>query len=177
MDWELIKDIAIPAVAILVPSSIAIWLARSERQSAERDRELAREHEHRRWITQAVDDALDAVSLISAAGYVDDFREAAQIRVQAARSLSRAQGALIGEFVPLGNWIAKELAIIASQGLENKDEHNLPLLMEQVVWRTAGIIQSVQDWREGDKDLQWFSDAVHLPLAETPKYETTEMPG
>jgi hypothetical protein len=37
-----ISDIAIPVAAILVPTAIAIWLARSERKSAERSRYLER---------------------------------------------------------------------------------------------------------------------------------------
>lgn len=37
-----ISDIAIPVAAILVPTVIAIWLARSERKSAERSRYLER---------------------------------------------------------------------------------------------------------------------------------------
>lgn len=177
MDWELIKDIAIPVAAILVPSGIAIGLARSERKASERVRDDLRRDEHRRQIMNGVDYALDATEQISAAAYTDDFRVAAQLRIQAARSLARAQGILLDEHVPLGNWIAKELAIIASQGLEDKSEHSLPVLFDQVVWRIASIVQAIQDWREGDKDLQWFADAVHLPLAETPEYETTELPG
>ncbi|WIE71419.1 hypothetical protein [Curtobacterium sp. MCJR17_020] len=37
-----ISDIVIPVAAILVPTAIAIWLARSERKSAERSRYLER---------------------------------------------------------------------------------------------------------------------------------------
>ena len=176
MDWELVKDIAIPMAAILVPSGIAIWLASGERKAAERDREISREQERRREITEAIDHALDAVSHITAAIYTDDFRRAAQIRVQAARSLSRAQGALIGEHVPLGNWIATELQIIAVQGLERTDEHHLPVLADQSLWRAAGIIQAIQDWHEGDKDLKWFSDAEQLPLAQTQQPQISPLP-
>jgi len=37
-----ISDFAIPVAAILVPTAIAVWLARSERKSAERSRYLER---------------------------------------------------------------------------------------------------------------------------------------
>lgn len=176
MDWELVKDVAIPVAAILIPSGIAIWLARRERQAAERDRTAANEFEQRQQITRALDEALDAVSKLTAAAYTDDFRQGAQIRIQAARNLSRAQGILVGDHLPLGNWIAKELGIISKQGLDRTADNGLPVLLEQIVWRTAGIVQAIHDWRMGDKDLQWFADAEQLPLAQTPEYVTDELP-
>lgn len=116
----LISDLILPFFAILVPTMIAIWLARSERRAASLDRaeESARREQER--VERGLDDALAAYKNLISAGYTDDFRLAAQIRIRAAAKLSSIRMSLGEQNTAAWDWIARELGIIA-QGLEVKD--------------------------------------------------------
>jgi hypothetical protein len=159
MDWELVKDIAIPTAAILVPSGIAIWLARSERTAAARERRLLR-------VGEGIERALDAMNAFVQAAYTDDFRQAAQLRIEAARHLDAIRVYVGLENQAVWDWIAEELSITAG-GLEDTDHLGLPVLMEKIVWRGARFANVMADWRLGKISLEWFESATHNTLSET----------
>lgn len=166
MDAGLLKDILIPITAILVPSLIAIFLARSERLAAKRDRDENDRREEDKRVNYGVEQALAGMDDLVQAAYSDDFREAARMRFAAARRISRIQTNLGEGNEVVWDWISEELGTVA-QGLEDKTDLGLPVLMEQVVWRGAHFTNTMTDWLMQRIDLGWFQDAEHGALADT----------
>jgi len=173
-------NVLIPVFSILVPTVVAIWLARSERRAAAEERvesqrreaEQRGEEERRREeerTEEAIEHALDAMNNLVEAGYTDDVRKAAAIRLRAARNVSRIYSVMKAEDEPVADWIANELGVI-SGGLENRDAYFLPVNLEQIVWRSGHFSSTLIDWLSGRKDLAWFVD--HVPVA----LEATEIP-
>lgn len=166
MTVEFWRDVAIPVFSILVPTVIAIWLARKERADALASR---REEEVRLQIervARGVDHALDAMNSLVEAGYEDDFRAAARIRFKAARSLDHIRANLGAEHDAAWKWIAEELSIVAS-GLNTTTALGLPVLLEQIVYRGAIFTNVLSDWRLGKLDEEWFESAEHVTLEDT----------
>lgn len=186
MDWGIVSDVAIPVAAILVPSLIAIWLARSERDAARAERaaeDSRRQHEREEVDVRREDDraaagvehSIDAMTDLVEAAYTDDFRLAASIRIRAARRLVKTQSHFGEANQPVVNWISKELGITAA-GLEDRDHANLPVNLEQIVWRSANFGDVLTNWRTGSVNVDWFREAEHSPLAETERPDLTELP-
>lgn len=162
MDPEIVKDIIIPAAGILIPTGIAVWLARSERKAGEADRIEER-------LDKGVEHAFDAMSDLVEAGYTPDIERAAIIRIRANGHLPRIYTHLRKGDEHVATWIAQELGIVA-QGLEERDEVGLPKMLEFVAWRSARFLDTLTDWRSGQVATSWFTDATHLPLEKTEPY-------
>jgi hypothetical protein len=183
-DW--IGDVLVPSAAILVSTGLAVWLARGERaagrtardEERERDRVVAdaadaRAHSAREG--QAVEHAFDAMTLLLEAGYNNDLITTARLRVHAAREMAKMQTYMNESDVDILNWMLRELGIVA-QGLEKRDSNFLPVLLQEIVWRSGGFTEVLTDWRAGEKNVEWFRGASHLPLKDTPEPKLEELP-
>ncbi|MBH0109798.1 hypothetical protein I6E81_06425 [Salinibacterium sp. NG22] len=159
MNWELVYDVALPVAAILVPSSIAVWLAGAERVAAKRQRKALQ-------VGDGVGYALDSMHALVSAAYADDFRRAAALRLEAGRHLDGIRFNLGEDNKPAWEWIAKELSIAAG-GLNDTDETGLPVLAEKIVWRGARFGSVLSDWRLEKISLDWFATARHQKLEDT----------
>ncbi len=91
--WALLVDLLLPFAAILVPTLIAVWLARREREAAEVDRRERNSRERAERLATGVDRAISAMDHLVEAAYQPDFREAARIRFLAA-STSRTSATI-----------------------------------------------------------------------------------
>jgi len=165
--WGLLVDLVLPFAAILVPTAIALRLARHERAAAELDRQnrLARERAER--VAVGVDRAISAMDHLVEAAYQSDFREAARIRFLAVRELNHIRHNLGDENDIVWKWIVTELETVAG-GLEDTTDLGLPVLAEQIVHRGARFGNVMSDWRMEALELSWFDGRSHLPLADTP---------
>jgi hypothetical protein len=117
-------------MAILVPTILSKWLARSERKATANDRAEANIRAEGARLVEGVEVALDAMSDLVEAGYTDDIRLAASSRIRAAHKLAKTHTRLGVSNEPLSNWIAKELGIVA-KGLENRGNLISPVMLEQ----------------------------------------------
>ena len=174
---DLLGEILIPVSSILVPTGVAIWLARSERNAAAKEREenSQREAQERAEATisadrerraSGVEHALDAMNDLVAAGYTDDIRQAAAIRIAAGRKISKVYTDLGVANEAVADWVAEELGIVAL-GLEDRDRIFLPVNLEQIVWRSAHFTNALLNWQAGEKDDAWFADDEPVLLTET----------
>jgi len=166
-EWVgIVKDFAIPAASILIPSAIAVWLARSERNAARKQRADER-------LSRGIEEAYAAVSDLTEAAYTPSFQEAARIRIRAASRVERIEYGLGPDNDAVFDWITDELAVMA-RGLEDTSDLGLPVLMEQVVWRGANIGTVLARWRGGKIDLEWFRAADHPALEDTVSPEVAD---
>jgi hypothetical protein len=159
LNWNLIRDVTVPIASILIPSVIAIWLARAERKAAQTDRQAER-------LSKGIEEAFAAIADLTEAAYTDDFRENAKVRLRAASRLERIEHGLGSENEIVWAWVSEELGIVG-KGLEERDHLGLPELMEQVVWRGANFSTIMANWRSGKLDREWFRTADHPALVDT----------
>jgi hypothetical protein len=180
-EWRsLFSDIAIPAAAILVPTGIAIWLARRERAAADQQRERdearltqqraeadAREQADAR--RRAVEAALQSMAdLLEAAFTIDPITEAA-IRIRGATRMGAMRLDLTADEDPVFSWIAHELGIVGLALNDRTDQPRLPRYGDQIVWRSAHFVDALIDWVSGDKAVAWFKDVPEIPIEHTTK--------
>jgi len=166
MDWTIIKDFAIPAASILVPSAIAVWLAAGERKAARHDREEAEKRGLAQRESAAITEAFDAMNDLVEAGYQTDFRMSNSLRFQSARRIGRINDGLAATSPDVWDWIVAELGIVGTS-LEERDDAGLAEHGELIVWRAAHFLNHLGAWRLGTKPTEWFTTAEHLPLSET----------
>ena len=166
MDWIIVKDFAIPAASILIPSIIAISLAAAERRAAQRERELNEKRGQTARVNAAIGEALDAMSDLVESAYQDDFREAARFRFVAARRLARIHDGMAEAAPSLFNWITEELGLVGLS-LEDRNEYGLATQGTEIVWRAAEFGTKLTEWRIGNVPDSWFETAEHKPIADT----------
>lgn len=171
MDWAIIKDFAIPAASILVPSAIAVWLAAGERKAARRDREDAEKRSIAQRESVSITEALDAMNDLVEAAYQTDFRMSNSLRFQSARRIGRIHDGLAASSPKVWSWITDELGIIG-RALERREVDGLAHDGELIVWRAAHYLNVLGEWRLGERSSAWFENAEHLPLTETPNPES-----
>ena len=159
-------EATVPVAAIIIPSAIAIWLARSERKAAKADRQAE-------LLSRGIEEAFAAMSDLIEAAYTDDIRENARIRVRAASRLERIEHGLGRDNEVVWDWMSEELGIVA-QGLEQRSTLGLPELMQEVVWRGANFSTIASKWRSGKLDRDWFRTADHPALIDTVSPETAD---
>jgi hypothetical protein len=159
LNWNLIRDVTVPIASILIPSVIAIWLARSERKAARADRQAE-------TLSKGIEEAFAAMADLTEAAYTDDIRENAKIRLRAASRIERIEHGLGRDNEVVWDWMSEELGIVA-QGLEERNDVGLPLLMQEVVWRAANFSTIVSNWRSGKVHRDWFTSADHPALVDT----------
>lgn len=166
--WTFVTDLLLPFAAILVPTIIAILLFRSERRAAAEQRRTEMQEKRRERVIEGIRGAERMMNHLVAAGYEDDFREAARTRFRAVNELGTVKINLGTENNAVWKWIVEEVGIVAG-GLEDRETvTNLPVHLEQIVHRGARYSNAIVDWLTGEIDNAWFEDATHLPLADTP---------
>jgi hypothetical protein len=114
LNWNLIRDVTVPIASILIPSVIAIWLARSERKAARADRQAE-------TLSKGIEEAFAAMADLTEAAYTDDIRENAKIRLRAASRIERIEHGLGRDNEVVWDWMSEELGIVA-QGLEERND-------------------------------------------------------
>jgi|GEM_PF-2350116 len=188
MAWEswqtVLVDLCIPLASILIPTGIAIWLARQERNAASQQRaaDLERsqkEHdaaearlaaEARR---RAVEAALASMSDLVRAAFTTDPLRDAELRVGTAARIAAIRLDLTKDEDPVFSWINREVAVVA-QALNDREpdpEPWLPVAGDKITWRAGTFAQVLTDWVTGEKDIEWFASDPALPI------EATEKPG
>lgn len=169
--WELLKEVAIPVAAILIPTVIAVRLARREREAAQ-----AQRHEEQRMAadqkaldtrTAAVYAALESMGDLVRATYIADRQESAQAAINGSLRLPQIALGLNGDDEVVWKWIREELGLVG-RAVDDKDHTNLPRLGEQIVNRSAHFNDALTNWLAGDTDTAWFRSATALPISETP---------
>lgn len=165
-----IADIVIPVAAILVPTAIAIALARAERLASKREREerarARRDAAHRHGIELALASMSDLVD----AAYTIDAAEEARLRIRAASRFGAIRLDL-AEHSPIVSWVVAEMGVV-SVGLDDRTpppDARLPRHGEQIVWRAAHFVDALTDWALGNRTERWFAEDDPVPIAETVK--------
>lgn len=168
MSVEFWSDVTIPVCAILVPTGIALLLARNEMKAAETVRLKAEAQRENERVSLGVDAALECMDALVEAAYEDDFRAAARVRMRAAHRLNHIQHNLGDDNEAVWEWIREELTTVAD-GLEDKSDLGLPMLVQEIVYRGAEFTEVMSAWRRGKVGNEWFAAVSHASLGDTPK--------
>ena len=174
--WGIVTAVLLPAAAIIFAVAIGTKQVRAtvNAQLEVLQREEARAIAEERRLTNdrvavGVEEALAAMGDLVEAAFTDDFRAAAKLRILAARRLPQVRARLGSDNEEIWDWVASELGIVAL-GLEDTDETHLPVLGEQIVWRSAEFVSALSGWIMGTRGLAWFTEANRtdrLSLAQT----------
>jgi hypothetical protein len=180
--WELLKDVLIPVAAILVPTLIAIWLARRERLAADEarkeDRRLdaearederrLREQESRENLRQAgAARALEIMELLSwVALERDEDRRVEHLKPMRLLLLDMTLK-LQPHHAAVDRWAFADLNAVL-QVLHVRDEDGRAVHLDEIRDRHATFSWRITQWRLGQVDDAWFEGRQVSPLGGTP---------
>jgi hypothetical protein len=176
--WELLKDFVIPFLAILIPTGIALWLARQERLAAAVQREEERQQDallaaeaRREAGFQA---ALAASNDLVRASFMNDRVQSAQAAINANSHLPRIAVALAGDHEPVWAWVQEELGIIG-RAVDDKGDDHLPVYGDEIVLRSAHFADAMTNWVLGERQDSWFAGASSPAIENTPSLDDDEI--
>jgi hypothetical protein len=186
MTWDewrtALVEFAIPVASILIPTGIAVWLARQERSAATKQRaaDLERLQEEQKVIEarlaaearrRAVEAALASMSDLVRAAFVTDPHQEAAIRIEGAHRLSAIRIDLTDEQDPVFRWIVRELGVVSAalNDRESPPEPWLPRAGDKIAYRAGAFAGVLTEWVTGQIDSEWFASAPDVPIEQTAK--------
>jgi hypothetical protein len=178
--WELLKDFLIPVAAILVPTLIAICLARTERLAAAAaradDRRLAQEEAIERERREGGLAAIQAMEgLLTAAA--EEVKADRAVHTTRSRALiSTITLHLAGKHDPVWEWIVQELGVVVQGVNDAPSKRGLPYEFVRIRARHSAFQIELLNWLQGARDDAWFENRTHLPLSQTPLLGDTPDP-
>lgn len=165
------KDFLIPVAAILIPTLIAVKVARDERLASAaaraEDRRLALKEDLERSTREGGLAAMQAMEeLLTAAQH--EIRNERGLIITRSRALIATITLHLGvRHGPVWLWIIRELTVVA-QSLDAESSDGLPRHFELIKARHSAFQITMLNWLQGLKDDAWFADREQVPLADTP---------
>ncbi|WP_435081455.1 hypothetical protein [Clavibacter michiganensis] len=189
---EILKDFLIPVAAILVPTLIAIWLAKRERLAADEarkedrrldaearaeDRRLAREAQEAEAFERGRQEggavAMEAMDLLLQVARETDSAKAAAGLVPLAGLLFDVTLKLQVRHPDVSKWIIEELRLV-SESIAKRDSSGRARLLTEAHARFAQFSIRLTSWRMGETDDAWFKDRSSPPVEKAEATDSTE---
>ena len=168
--WELLKDFLIPVAAILIPTLIAVKLARDERVAAhaarEDDRRIAEQEAVERSRRTGAIAALETMEELLKAAAQTDSQRRAEMMAQSRILITTITMHLRSVHLSVWTWMLEELTVVA-RGVTDRGENDWPVHYPEIERRHTLFNIIVLDWLEGEKNDAWFDDRATPPLAQT----------
>jgi hypothetical protein len=168
---EILKDIAIPILAILIPTRIAVRLAETERLAARTARQEDREREERELLERKRQAgglaAIEAMEELVRAAQEPDAQRRDDAMVRGRTLITTITLSLRARHKPVWFWALGDLNIVAV-GVADRDDNDVPRLIEHIQVRSSMFVITMMEWLEGDKTDESFLGRIGEPLSETP---------
>ncbi|MFD2341357.1 hypothetical protein FGG90_07535 [Clavibacter tessellarius] len=168
--WDLIKEVAIPVAAILIPTRLAVRIAREEREAAASARLAEKvgdeqEEAERRRETGALSSMQVMDGLVRAAFEVDDRRRD-EILILGRPLITSLTLSLQAEHAAVWGYVTEEINTVLG-GVRDRVGHQ-PRHAQQINDRSSRFTIVMIEWLQGDRPDVWFRRHVSVPLEETP---------
>ncbi|RIJ52514.1 hypothetical protein DZG00_04585 [Clavibacter lycopersici] len=159
--WEVIKDILIPVAAILIPTLIAVKLARDERLAAAaaraEDRRLADAEAADRTKREGGLAAMEAMQDLLTAASTTDARRHSEIFVHGRTLASIITLHLAAEHNAVWSWMLSDLRAVGA-GVADLALAEPGLSSPEVGPRNSAFQVAVMQWLQGSIGDDWFED-------------------
>lgn len=168
---EILKDVLIPVAAILVPTLIAIWLARRERLAADEarnDERRLREQESREALRQAGGaHALEMMERLSWVALERDEDRRVEHLMPMRLLLLDMTLKLQPDHAAVNRWASGSVNAVL-QVVHERDDQGRAIHLDEIGERHAEFSWQMTQWRLGQVEDAWFEGREVKPLGGDP---------